>query len=51
VFSASISNPTAVTASSSYTVVAYSDIFSVWGTRLGIRQQLLNLAIRKFRLL
>jgi len=49
VFSASISNSTAVAASSSYTVAVYSEVFGVRGVKLGIRRQLPNLAIRQFR--
>jgi len=35
-FSASASNSTTITASSSCAVVAYSDVFGVWGIGLGI---------------
>jgi len=48
VFSTSISNSTAIAASSSYTVAVRSEVFGVQGVKLGIRRRLPNLAIRQF---
>ena len=45
-FSTSISNSTTIAASLSCIVTVYSDVFGIQGIRLGIRQQLPNLAIR-----
>ena len=50
-FSTSVFNSTAVAVSLSCMVVAHSNRFGVWGIRLGVRRQLLNLIIRQFRLL
>jgi hypothetical protein len=48
-FPASISDPTTIAASLSYTVAIYSKVFSIQGIKLGVRQQLPNLAIGQFR--